>query len=47
VSLSAISFPLIPACSGTQYSPTACWVEFNTRTEVFICLRVTMCCIIP
>ena len=27
VSSSAISSPLTPACPGTQYSPTACWVE--------------------
>jgi len=26
-SLSAISFPVTPACPGTQYSPTACRVE--------------------
>jgi hypothetical protein len=25
-SLSAISFPHTPACPGTQYSPTVCWV---------------------
>jgi hypothetical protein len=28
-SLSAISFPLTPACPGTQYSPTLCWVEIS------------------
>ena len=28
-SLSAISFPLTPACPGTQYSPTACWAEMS------------------
>ena len=26
VSSSVISFPCVPACPGTQYSPTACWV---------------------
>ena len=28
-SLSAISFPRTPACPGTQYSPTLCWVEIS------------------
>jgi len=28
-SLSAISFPHTSACTGTQYSPTACWVEIS------------------
>ena len=26
-SSSAVSLPLTPGCPGTQYSPTACWVE--------------------
>jgi len=29
VSSSAISFPRTPACSGTQYSPTTCFVEIS------------------
>ena len=29
VSLSVISFPCTPACSGTQYSPTTCSVEIS------------------
>ena len=28
-SLSGISLPPTPACPGTQYSPTACWVEIS------------------
>ena len=28
-SLSTISFPVTPACPGTQYSPTACWGEMS------------------
>jgi len=28
-SLSVISFPHTPACPGTQYSPTECWVEIS------------------
>ena len=30
-SLSVISFPLTPACSGTQYSPTACRAEISSN----------------
>ena len=29
VSLSAIYFPHIPECPGTENSPTACWVEMS------------------
>jgi hypothetical protein len=32
VSSSAISFPCTPSCPGTQYSPTACWVEISFNT---------------
>jgi hypothetical protein len=28
-SLSVVSLPRTPACSGTKYSPTACWVEIS------------------
>jgi hypothetical protein len=31
-SLSAISFPRIPACPGTQYSPTVCRTEISLNT---------------
>ena len=40
VSSSAISFPRTSACPGSQYSPTACWVEISVaRVTCHVFLR--------
>jgi len=37
VNLSAISFPCTPACPGSQYSPTVCWVEISFNSFWHYC----------
>ena len=47
-SLSAITFPLTPACPGTQYSPIACRVEFFKHCEISFYVSVGFmiyCCL--
>ena len=37
VSLLVILFPYTPACPGTQYTPTMCWVEISFNTFWHLC----------